>query len=351
MATYLCSDDAFLRHKPLGEHPECPERLSAILSAIRGSDLRGRTVPLKPRRATDEELRRVHAVEYLADLRQRMGEVNPRGSGWLDPDTYYGPGTYQAALLAAGGTTELALKVLRSQPQPGSDPASARTDNGFALVRPPGHHARRDRAMGFCLLNNIAVAAAAARAQGARVAIVDFDVHHGNGTEEMFARDSSVLFISLHQFPYYPGTGAATFAGEGAGRGSTLNVPMPEGSGGPEYKLAFQKIVLPALRRFEPDLILVSAGFDAHARDPLAGMNLVEQDYARMIHALLLVQPRLVAVLEGGYHLESLGQSAVAVLRVLLDPASFTETGHDAGERPSEAARARVTEVQRLHNL
>ena len=347
MATYLCSDDAFLQHKPLGEHPECPERLSSILGAIRGSDLRGRTVSLPPRRATDEELRRVHAVEYLADLRQRMGEVNPRGSGWLDPDTYYGPGTYQAALLAAGGTTELALKVLRSQPQP----STGSTDNGFALVRPPGHHARRDRAMGFCLLNNIAVAAAAARAQGARVAIVDFDVHHGNGTEEMFARDSGVLFISLHQFPYYPGTGAATSVGEGVGRGSTLNVPLPEGSGGPEYKLAFHKIVLPALRRFEPDLILVSAGFDAHARDPLAGMNLVEQDYARMIHALLAVQPRLCAVLEGGYHLESLGQSVVAVLRVLLDPGSFVETGHDAGERPSDEARARVTEVQRLHGL
>jgi acetoin utilization deacetylase AcuC-like enzyme len=340
MATYLCSDDAFLAHKPLGEHPERPERLTAVLSAIRASELRGRTLPLAPRLATDEELRRVHAVEYLADLRQRMSEVNPRGAGWLDPDTYYGPGSYQAALLAAGGTTELALRVLRQ-----SDA------NGFALVRPPGHHARRDRAMGFCLLNNIAVAAAAARAAGARVAIVDWDVHHGNGTEEIFARDSSVLFISLHQFPYYPGTGASTFVGEGGGRGATINLPLPEGSGGPEYKLAFQKVVLPALRRFEPDLILVSAGFDAHARDPLAGMNLVEQDYARMTHQLLSVQPRLVAVLEGGYQLEALGQSVVSVLRVLVDPASFAETGHDAGQPPSEAARARITEVQRLHGL
>lgn len=343
MATYLCSDDAFLLHKPMGEHPERPERLTAVLSAIRASELRGRTLPLAPRPATDEELRRVHAVEYLQDLRQRMSEVNPRGSGWLDPDTYYGPGTYQAALLAAGGTTELALRVLRQSDKDGK--------NGFALVRPPGHHARRDRAMGFCLLNNVAVAAAAARAAGARVAIIDWDVHHGNGTEEIFARDSAVLYISLHQFPYYPGTGAATSIGEGVGRGATINLPLPEGSGGPEYKLAFQKIVLPALRRFEPDLILVSAGFDAHARDPLAGMNLVEQDYARMTHQLLSIQPRLVAVLEGGYQLEALGQSAVAVLRVLVDPASFAETGHDAGELPSEAARARITETQRLHSL
>jgi acetoin utilization deacetylase AcuC-like enzyme len=329
-----------LNHRPLGEHPERPERLTAITTALAASELRGRYRHLAPRPATTEELERVHTADYLHSLWTRMGDHNPKGSGWLDPDTYYGPGTYQAAWNAAGGTIELALRVL-------SSPA----DNGFALVRPPGHHASQGRAMGFCLLNNIALAAAAARAQGARVAIVDFDVHHGNGTEEIFAADSSVLFISTHQFPFYPGTGAVTAVGEGAARGTKINIPLPEGSAGPEYRLAWKRVVLPALRRFAPDLILVSAGFDAHARDPLAGMALHEDDYAQLVHQLLQVQPRLVAVLEGGYHLEALAASVLAVLRVLVDPAGYTPGTHDAGQPIAAEAKMAIAEVVKLHNL
>ena len=340
MATYVCTDDLFLNHRPLGEHPERPERLSAILSALAASELRGRYRTLAPRRATPEELQRVHTPDYLHDLEKRMGEHNARGSGWLDPDTYYGPGTYQAALNAAGGTVELALRVLGSS-----------GDNGFALVRPPGHHASQAHAMGFCLLNNIAIAATAARAQGARVAVVDFDVHHGNGTEEIFASDSSVLFVSSHQFPFYPGTGAVTAVGQGLAKGTKINIPLPEGSAGPEYRLAWKRVVLPALRRFAPDLILVSAGFDGHARDPLAGMALHEDDYAQLVHLMLQVQPRLVAVLEGGYNLDALAASVLAVLRVLVDPASYTPGSHDAGQPVAADAKMAITEVAKIHNL
>lgn len=343
MKTYLSSGDVFLGHKIVGEHPERPERLQAILTAIDSSDLVGRFRWTPGRRATPEELLRVHTAPYLNDLRQKMGDLQPKGQGWLDPDTYYGPGSYEAALHAAGTATELALKIAQSKGEPG--------DNGFALVRPPGHHACADRAMGFCLLNNVAVAAAAVRATGRRVAIVDFDVHHGNGTEEIFNRDGGVLFISLHQFPFYPGSGAATSIGEGNGRGSIINIPLPEGSAGPEYKLAFKRVVMPALRRFSPDVILVSAGFDGHSRDTLAGMSLVEDDYAAMVSSLLSVQSRLLLVLEGGYHLAALSASVLGVLRVLIDPSGYRPSGHDAGTAPSDAVRQQLSELQKLHGL
>jgi acetoin utilization deacetylase AcuC-like enzyme len=346
VATFVCTDELFLRHRPLGEHPERPERLTAILRGIDTSDLRDRIRRLPARKATAEELGRVHSPDYLHDLAVRMGPSSAAPSGWLDPDTYYGPDSYEAALGAAGGTVDLALRLLKSD-----------ADNGFALVRPPGHHAGRSRAMGFCLVNNIAVAAAAARAAGGRVAIVDIDVHHGNGTEEIFLGDPGLLFISTHQYPFYPGTGAAAVTGAGRGALHTVNIPLPQGSGGPEYRLAFSRVVLPALRRYAPDLILVSAGFDTHARDPLAGMSLVEDDYVELTRLLLSVQPRLGFVLEGGYHLEALAQSVVAVLHTLVDPSNATGYA-----RPSDGvtlhprsvideARQNIAEVQRLHGL
>lgn len=343
MRTYLSSGEVFQGHKLVGEHPERPERLQAIEAALDGSDLLGKFRRIPPRPATSEELLRVHSAGYLADLRQRMGDLQPKGQGWIDPDTYYGPGTYQAALHAAGTACDLALRIANSD-----------GDNGFALVRPPGHHASADRAMGFCLLNNVAVAAAALRATGRRVSIVDFDVHHGNGTEEIFARDGGVQVISLHQFPFYPGSGAATSIGEGNGRGAIINIPLPEASAGPEYKLAMRRLVVPALRRFAPDVILVSAGFDGHAQDTLAGMSLVEDDYAAMVASLLTVQARLLLVLEGGYQPSALAASVLAVLRVLTDPSGpsgYRPSGHDAGVAPSEAVRRLVTELQKLHGL
>jgi acetoin utilization deacetylase AcuC-like enzyme len=345
VATFVCIDDIFLRHQPPGEHPERPERLMAISKALETSDLRDRVKRIPARPATDEEILRVHTDDYLHDIERRMGPNAPSPSGWLDPDTYYSAGTYEAARYAAGGTIDVAKRVLAGQ-----------RDNGFALVRPPGHHASRGRAMGFCLFNNIAIAATAARALGARVAIVDIDVHHGNGTEEIFLGDPSLLFISTHQYPFYPGTGAAMVTGAGMASGTTINVPLPQASGGPEYRLAFAKVVLPALRRYAPDLLLVSAGFDTHARDPLAGMSLVEDDYAELIRMLLSVQPRTALVLEGGYNLDALASSVLASLRVLVESSLPSAPGVERGDSPSgrgllDEARQNIAEVQRIHHL
>jgi acetoin utilization deacetylase AcuC-like enzyme len=334
VATHLCTDVCFLQHVPPGEHPERPERLSAIEEALLAARLPCR--PLAARPATAEEILRVHDRAYLDDLERRMGPGYERASGWLDPDTYYGPGSYSAALHAAGAAVELARTVL-----------SSAADNGLALVRPPGHHATRSRAMGFCLINNVAVAAAAARAAGARVAIVDIDVHHGNGTEEIFAADPDVLFVSTHQWPLYPGTGEATFTGTGLGQGATLNLPLPQGSGDAVYRRCFGRVVLPALRRFQPDLLLVSAGFDGHRSDPLAGMELSEAGYAWMFAQLLQVQPRLGAVLEGGYHLRALSQSVVAVLQTLL-----SGRGPALPDEPiPPEAEAVISQVRQIHHL
>lgn len=344
VTTYLCTDDIFLQHRPQGEHPERPERLVAIVRALHESGLLSQVVRVPPRPATPDELRRVHSTQYLTDLEHRIGpNAQAAASGWLDPDTYYGPGSYQAALNAAGGAIDLSLRVFRSQ-----------TDNGFALVRPPGHHACRERAMGFCLLNNIAAAALAVRAAGGRVAIVDFDVHHGNGTEQILTGHRDILFVSTHQYPFYPGTGAAAVAPDALSAGTTVNIPLPQGSAGEEYRLIFAKVVVPVLQRFAPDIILVSAGFDAHARDPLAGMSLVEEDYANMVRTLLSVQPRLALILEGGYHLDALAQSVISTLRVLISAhgsSSDSDLVPTRGMPLMEEVRHLATTLQGLHHL
>jgi acetoin utilization deacetylase AcuC-like enzyme len=257
------------------------------------------------RPATRVELERVHTHAYLDALEVT---IRDRGQGWLDPDTYYAAGSFDAALLAAGAIVEITGAILDD-----------RIDSGFALVRPPGHHATADRAMGFCLINNVAVAAAAAKARGLRVAIFDWDVHHGNGTESIFYEDGEVLYASMHEWPQYPGTGARMDVGRGAGVGATLNVPVPGGTTASEYLAAFRGSIVPALRRFAPDLLLVSAGFDAHREDPLGGLALEDDTFCTMTRELLDIQPRLALVLEGGYDLPALARSAALVVETLID--------------------------------
>jgi len=280
-------DEVFVQHRAPSGHPERPARAEAVRDALNAAGIAALGERLATRMATDDELVRVHAVSYLDELAQ----VVPGNTGWLDADTYFSPGTWQAAIAAAGSTTQLALDVLHG-----------RFTRGLAVVRPPGHHATPDRAMGFCLLNNVAVAAAALRAQGAaRVAILDWDVHHGNGTQDIFWDDPSVLYVSLHQWPVYPGTGRP-----GEGNETTVNVALPEGAGNEEYVQAFETIVEPAVRGFEPELLIVSAGFDAHTDDPLAMMELTGLGFRELARRCTGLAPRVCAVLEGGYNLETL---------------------------------------------
>ncbi len=306
MSTLVLTDPRFLDHDPGPGHAESPARRDALMAELGRAPLAGLTIET-PRAATTAEIEAVHSAAYRAKLAALDGHYAD-----LDPDTALSPGSLEAATLAAGAAVGAVEAVMTGS-----------ADNAFALVRPPGHHARPDRAMGFCLLNNAAIAAESARRAGAeRVLIVDWDVHHGNGTQEIFQARDDVLYMSVHQFPFYPGTGAAGEVGVGAGRGATVNCALPGGQTDADYGVVFHDLFLPVGRAFAPDLIIVSAGFDAHARDPLAGMRVSERGFAAMGSALAELAAgacggKLVLLLEGGYDLAALAASVRASLEVL----------------------------------
>jgi acetoin utilization deacetylase AcuC-like enzyme len=304
----LITSDRFADHVTPPGHPERVERADALSGvALRWRD-RGGAVA-EPRIATSEDVLRVHGPEYVDTILRTRGRTVR-----LDPDTYTSPESCDVALAAAGAVLS------------GIDYATQHHAPAFALVRPPGHHAERSRAMGFCLFNNAAVGAAYARARGCgKVAIVDFDVHHGNGTQWIFYDDPHVLYVSVHQFPYYPGTGAATEIGRGDGVGFTLNVPLEAGATDADYDLAFAELIVPVIDAFGPDLLLLSAGYDAHHRDPLASMRVTSDGFAAMVGRLWRLAVarcggRLVAVTEGGYDLPALAGGIEATIDVLSGP-------------------------------
>lgn len=311
MATGFVYDARFLDHDTGPGHPERPERLTASLAAIRPAPWFADLVELPARAAVTDELARVHDPAYV----ERAYAACASGAPFLDTtDVMISSASCDVAALAAGAALTL-----------GDALAEGRIANGFALLRPPGHHAERATALGFCLFNNVAVLARdlVARHGFERIAIVDWDVHHGNGTQHTFEADPGVLYVSTHQYPYYPGTGAATETGTGAGAGTTLNCPMAAGAGDADYERAFREQILPKLDAFAPDCVLVSAGFDAHADDPLADIELSTPFFGWMSDRLLEVADRhaggrLVSVLEGGYHLTRLGECVAVHLERLV---------------------------------
>ncbi len=338
-ATAVVEDPRYKEHSGPPGHPERPQRLDAVHAAIRArADELAR---VQPRAATPEEILRVHTRDHL-DL---VEEAAARAPIHLDPDTFVSPRSHEVALLAAGASVELARRV-----------AAGDSTRGLAAVRPPGHHAEAVRAMGFCLFNNVAIAARAVQAeQGVgRVLILDWDVHHGNGTQHSFEEDDSVLYASTHQYPYYPGTGDAIEAGRGDGEGTTLNIPLPAGCGDPEYIGAFQRLLVPVVRDYRPEMVFVSCGFDAHVDDPLAAMTVTGEGFramARIVRALAdeLCAGRLVLVLEGGYALSGLAEGTAAVLDELIvaEPGPLPPTAPLAPGGPLAGVVERVGAVHR----
>jgi acetoin utilization deacetylase AcuC-like enzyme len=307
----LISSARFADHLTPPGHPERPERAEAMAAVVSRFRDAGGAV-LEPRSATDADLLRVHTRGHLDALGAARGRAV-----MLDPDTFTSPGSDEVARLAAGA-------VLTAVDAVADGPAGSRA---MAVVRPPGHHAEAGRPMGFCLYNNVAVGAAFARARGfARVAIVDYDVHHGNGTQWMFYEDPTVLYVSSHQFPYYPGTGAADETGRGAGVGYTLNLPLEAGAGDRDVLARYEQDVLPRLQSFAPELLMISAGFDAHHRDPLAGCRMTTEGFRRLTGLLVGAadrhcEGRVVLVTEGGYDLTTLAECLEAVIDVAQQPA------------------------------
>jgi acetoin utilization deacetylase AcuC-like enzyme len=335
-------DPLFLEHELPG-HPERPDRLRAIMGHLEESGLLRQMTKVEARDATTHELRFVHTERLIEEVAATAGVARHR----FDADTYGSPRSYEAAVRAAGGTLAATEAVLRGD-----------LDSAFCFVRPPGHHATPDRAMGFCLFNNVAVAVARALEEPGveRVAIIDIDVHHGNGTQDIFYDDPRVLYFSTHQFPHYPGTGHWTETGSGEGDGSTINVPLPPGSGDDIYRRCYTEICAPAVRRFRPQLLFVSAGFDAHFADPLADILLSTRGYfetASLIKQLAdeICEGRVVYALEGGYDLAAISWSARACVDTLF--------GNEFAQDPLGAGPAvqgpnvepLLAEVRRLHSL
>jgi acetoin utilization deacetylase AcuC-like enzyme len=342
--TTICATHPRYTEHDLPGHPENAERIRAVWRGLDESGLSTRMLALQPEALDPDVALTVHAADYL-DLLRRISAA-PQITH-LDPDTYAGPDALTIALLSAGGAVGAVDAVLNGA-----------ATNGLAAIRPPGHHAMPDHGMGFCLLGNVAIATRCAQTRYGieRILIVDYDVHHGNGTEAMFYDDPSVLYVSTHQYPFYPGTGAANDIGAGRGEGYTINVPLPAGSGDANYATVFDRIIWPAAERFDPQLILVSAGFDAYWADPLAAMRLTLNGYSHLAGEVILMAQRfcggkVVFMLEGGYNMDALRYGVSNVARLLLGDPPDDPVGAAPRPRPEPDIAALLTRLQQLHGL
>lgn len=324
MSVGLVYHPIYLEHDT-GLHCETAQRLITVMGYLKNMGTMDKLTSIKPQAATTEQIARIHSPSYISDIEAFV----KLGGGYLDGDTVASSASYGAAIYAAGGVIAAVDTVM-----------SGDMTYSFALVRPPGHHAVRSAAMGFCIFNNIAIAArdAIAKYKLDRVIIVDFDVHHGNGTQDAFYNESDVLYFSTHQYPFYPGSGDVDEIGSGEGQGYTVDVPMPGGCGDGEYMRAFEEVLVPVAKRYKPQLILVSAGYDAHWADSISSMQVTTTGYARMATILKgladeLCGSKLVFALEGGYNVEALAESVDATINVLLDtPKTYDTLGQTAQE-------------------
>jgi acetoin utilization deacetylase AcuC-like enzyme len=339
LRTAVVCHDLYRQHLADFPHVESPERLRVIYDMLEEPDMAGRFVTISPRFATHDELAWIHSPSHI----ERVAATDGKAHASLDPDTQTTPLSYQAAKLAVGGLFSLVDKIF-----------DGTINNGFALVRPPGHHAEKDRAMGFCLFNNVALGACyAMKTYGLKkILIVDWDLHHGNATQHSFYEDPDVLYFSTHQYPHYPGTGSLGEVGRGKGKGFTVNVPLFPGCGDTEFFKIFEQVLYPIGRAFKPELVFVSAGFDTYVADPLGGMRVTPQGYAAMTRLIMRLarecsSERVAITLEGGYHLTGLRDSVKAVLKELVGESILTA---DAVEGLQEGAVPPIiNEVMRVH--
>lgn len=329
--TGIVRDERYLRHSAGFYHPESPERLKAIYAMLDTPEMKGHFVDITPRYATHEEIGLVHKKSYI-DLIAKTANMSYYS---LDPDTQTSPESYDTAKLAVGGLLNAVDAVLEK-----------RVDNAMALIRPPGHHASEQRAAGFCLFNNVAIAARylISKCGFQRILIADWDLHHGDGTQAIFYNDNKVLYFSTHQYPAYPGTGRITEIGSGPGLGYTINVPMRARSDDPLFVKAYRDILVPVSLKYKPEFVFISAGFDPYIHDPLGDLRVTPDGFAALTRIIMSIadtccEGRLVAVLEGGYHIEGVTASVKAVLKELSDMQRFPEEKMEEWEREAEKNR------------
>jgi len=339
--TGIVRDRRYLDHITSDFHPENPHRLEVIYGMLDDNDMEERFIEIPPRFATEQEIGLVHAPEYIS----RVAATADMSHAMLDPDTCTSPRSYDAARLAVGGVLESIDAII-----------SGDADNSFAFVRPPGHHAESDRGMGFCLFNNVAIGARYAihKYSLERILIVDWDLHHGNGTQNTFYCDPTVLYFSIHQYPYYPGTGSLNETGSGDGTGFTVNIPLSGGQGDTDYLLILERVLSPICLQFKPQFILISAGFDIYFKDPLGNMKVTPTGFSRLARLLLETAEHscggnILFVLEGGYHLEGLKESVKAVLNELTGSSFFAKEEAKRADTKSSSVEELIERVIHVH--